>query len=67
MRMAFASSHSQGTTPSFNVKLNSFASGMLICSTGFMTSFGGVASSPGDLLLTFSDFIFLATFFRSYS
>ena len=31
--MMFASFNSQGTTPSFNDKLNTLASGILICST----------------------------------
>ena len=58
--MKFASFHSKGTTPSFNDKLNTLASSILICSTVFISSFGGIPSTPGDLL-SFIAFIFLAT------
>ena len=56
----FASFHSKGTTPSFTDKLNTLASGILICSTVSISSFGGIPSTPGDLL-SFIAFIFLAT------
>ena len=56
----FASFYSNGTTPSFNDKLNTFASGILICSTVSISNFGGIPSTPGDLL-SFIAFIFLAT------
>ena len=42
--------HSKGTTPSCYDKLNTLASGILICSTVFISSFGGIPSTPGDLL-----------------
>ena len=46
----FASFLSNGATPSFNDKLNTLASGILICSTVSMGHFGGIPSTPGDLL-----------------
>ena len=46
----YASFHLKGTTPSFNDKLNTLASGILICSTVSISSFGDVPSTPGDLL-----------------
>ena len=46
----FASFHSKGTTPSFNDKLNTLAIGILISSTVSISSFGGIPSTPGDLL-----------------
>ena len=46
----FASFHSEGTIPSSSDKLNTFASGVLICSTIFLSSFGGIPETPGDLL-----------------
>ena len=46
----FASFHSKGTIPSSSDKLNNFASVVLICSTISLSSFGGIPSSPGDLL-----------------
>ena len=58
--MMFASFHSNGTTPSFNDKLSTLASGIVICSTVSISSFGGIQSTPGDLL-SFIAFIFLAT------
>ena len=45
----FASFHSEGTIPSSSDKLNNFASGVLICSTISLSSFGGIPSTPGDL------------------
>ena len=54
----FASFHSEGTIPSSSDKLNNFASGVLICSTISLSSFGGIPSTPGDLL----SFIFLIFF-----
>ena len=45
----FASFHSNGITPSFNDKLNTLASGILICSTVSISSFGGISCNPGDL------------------
>ena len=54
----FASFHSEGIIPSSNEKLTKFASGELICSTIFLSSFGGILSTPGDLL----SFIFLILF-----
>ena len=44
----FATFHSEGTIPSSSQKLNNFASGVLICSTISLSSFGGIPSSPGD-------------------
>ena len=58
--MMFVSFHSKGTASSFNDKLNTHASGILICSTVSISSFGGIPSTPGDLLSFFA-FIFLAT------
>ena len=58
--MIFASFHSKGTTPSFNDKLNTLASGIIICSTVSISRFGGIPSTPDDFL-SFSAFIFLAT------
>ena len=60
--MMFASFHSKGTTPSLNDQLNTLASGILICSTISISSFGGIPSTPGDLLSLIA-FIFLATVF----
>ena len=57
----FASFHSNGTTPSFNDKLNTLASGILICFTVSISNFGGIPSTHGDLL-SFIAIIFLATF-----
>ena len=54
----FASFHSEGTIPSSSDKLNNFASGVLICSTISLNSFGGIPSTPGDLF----SFIFLIFF-----
>ena len=45
----FVSSHSNGTIPSSNDKLNTVASGMLICSINSKGNFGGIPSTPGDL------------------
>ena len=49
----------KGTTPSFNDKLSTLASGTLICSIS-ISSFGGIPSTPGDLL-SFVAFIILVT------
>ena len=57
--MMFASFHSKGTTPSFNDKLNTLASGILTCFTVSISSFGGIPSTHGDLF-SFIAFIFLA-------
>ena len=54
----FATFHSEGTISSSSDKLNTFASGVLICSTISLSSFGGIPSTPGDLL----SFIFLFFF-----
>ena len=54
----FASFHFEGTIPSSSDKFNTFASGVLICSTISLSSFGGIPSTPGDLL----SFIFLIFF-----
>ena len=54
----FAYSHSEGTIPSSSDKLNNFASGVIICSIISLSSFGGIPSTPGDLL----SFIFLIFF-----
>ena len=56
----FTSFHSKGTTPSFTDKLNTLASGILICSIVSIHSFGGIPSTPVDVL-SFIAFIFLAT------
>ena len=58
--MMFAFFHSKGTTPSFYDKLNTLASGVLICSTVSISRFGRIPSTPGDLL-SFIAFIYLAT------
>ena len=55
----FASFHSKGTTTTFTDKLNTLASGILICSSVSISSFGGIPSTPGDLLSLVA-FIFLA-------
>ena len=54
----FAAVHSERTIHSSSDKLNNFASGVLICSTISLSSFGGTPSTPGDLL----PFIFLILF-----
>ena len=54
----FASFHSEGTIPSSSDKLKQFASGVLICSTITLSSFGGIPSTPGDVL----SFVFLIIF-----
>ena len=54
----FASFHSEGTIPSSSDKLFTFASGVLIFCTLSLSSFGGITSTPGDLL----SFIFLIFF-----
>ena len=54
----FASFHYEGTIPSSSDKLNNFVSGVPICSTISLSSFGGIPSTPGDLL----SFIFLIFF-----
>ena len=48
--MLLASFHSKRTTPSFNDKLNTLVSGILICYTVSISSFGGTRTTPGDLL-----------------
>ena len=58
--MMFVSFHSKGTTPSFNDKLDTLASGVLICYTVSINSFGRIPSTPGDVV-SFIVFIFLAT------
>ena len=60
MIMMFDSFHSKGTTPSFNDMLNTLASGILIYATISISSFGGIPSTPGNLLFLIA-FIFLAT------
>ena len=45
----FASFYSNGTIPSSNDKLNTVASGMLICSTISNSNLGGIPSTPGFL------------------
>ena len=54
----FACFHPKGTTPSSSDTVNIFASGVLICSTISLSSFGGIPSTAGDLL----SFIFLIVF-----
>ena len=55
----FSSFYSEGSIPSSSDKLSKIASGVLICSTISLSCFGGIPSTPGDLLsLIF--FIFLA-------
>ena len=46
----FASFHSNGTIPSSSDKLNTVASGMLICSTISNSNLGGIPFTPGDVL-----------------
>ena len=55
--MMFASFHSKETTRSVNDKLNTLASGTLICSIVSISSYGGIPSTPGDL--SFIAFIIL--------
>ena len=50
--------HSEGTIPSSGGKLNTFANGVLICSTISLCCFSGIPSTPVDLL----SFIFLIFF-----
>ena len=50
--------YSEGTIHSSSDKLNNFVIGVLICSTISLSSFGGIPSTPGDLL----SFIFLIYF-----
>ena len=54
----FVSFHSEGTIPSSSDKITNCASDVLICSTISISSFGGIPSTPGDLL----SFIFLIFF-----
>ena len=56
----FASFHSNGTILSSNDKLNTVASGMLICSTISNSNLGGIPSTQGDLL-SFLSLIFIST------
>ena len=56
--LMFASFHSEGAIPSSGDKLKKIASGVLICSTISLSSFGCVPSTPGDFL----SFIFLIFF-----
>ena len=56
----FASFHLKGTNLYFNDKLNTLPIGILIFSTVSIGRFGGIPSTPGDLL-PFITFIFLAT------
>ena len=46
----FTSFHSEGTIHCSSDKLNTFASGVLICSTISLSSFGGIPSTPGHLI-----------------
>ena len=55
----FISFHSEGTIPSSSDKLNTFASGVLICSIISLSSFGGIPSTQGDLLSFFLIFFAL--------
>ena len=57
--MMFASFHSNGTTPSYNDKLNTVASGMTMCSIISNSKLGGIPSTPGDLLSFFLSCHFL--------
>ena len=50
----FASIHFEGIIPSSNDKLNTFASGVVICSTISLSNFGGIPSTPGDLSCSYS-------------
>ena len=45
----FASFDSKGTLPSCSDKLNTCASGVLICSTVSFSILGDIPSTPGDL------------------
>ena len=54
-----ATFHSNGTIPSYNDKLDTVASGMLICYTISNNNLGGIISTPGDLL-SFISLIFIA-------
>ena len=46
----FVSLHSNGTSPSSSDKMNTVASGMLICSTISNGNLGGIPSTPGGVL-----------------
>ena len=59
--MMFASFHSKGTIPYCSDMLNTCASDILICSTVYFSILGAIPSTPGDLLLYFISFNFLAT------
>ena len=59
----FASFKSEGIIPSSSDKLNNFGSGVLICSTISLSSFGGIPSTPGDLFHLLN---FLCYHFRRY-
>ena len=48
----FASFHSNGTTPSFNDKLNTLASGILICSTVSISNIGWLVLRNSDQTVT---------------
>ena len=54
----FASFYSEGTILSSSDKVNTLASDVLICLTLSLSSFGGIPSTPGDLL----SFVFLIFF-----
>ena len=58
IQLMFASFHSEQNIPSSSDKLNTFASGVPICSTMSLSSFGGIPSNLDDLL----SFIFLIYF-----
>ena len=60
--MMFASFHSNGTIPSSYDKLNTVASGVLICSTISNSNLGGIPPTPDDLS-SFISLIFIATIF----
>ena len=56
----FASYHSKRTIPSCSDKLNTWASGILICSTVSFSILGAIPSTP-NALLSFKLFNLLAT------
>ena len=64
--MTFAFFYFNGTTLSSNDKLNTIASGLLICSTNSNSILGGILSTPDDSL-SFISPMFLATILGGYN
>ena len=63
----FAYFHYGGTIPSSSEKLKKIASGVLICSTISLSSFGGIPSTPGDFVIFhLLNFDFVCYHYMSY-